>query len=116
MDEIVGIVRLSLIVAFGLILPQILGHIAYTSLRKTQWRFVSILAPPLVFLAIADLYWGYQAKSIREAGHYVCGLFGAAASISTAFGTIFHFLIAMIIYIARRMRASRQSRYVTGPT
>lgn len=115
MDEIVAIVRLSLILAFGLVLPQILGHIAYwISAKKTQWSFVSILVPPLMFFAVADLYWGYQAKSIREAGLYVCGMFGAAASISTALGTIFHFLIATIIYIVRRIRASRQAPYVAG--
>jgi hypothetical protein len=105
-------IRLFAFAGFGLLLPQALGFAGYrwTRRKAAPLKISFILIPPLVFFVIADSYWTFQANSIRAAGHYVCGAFGAAAAFSTMFGTLFHLMAAAIVLALLSLWWRRQDR------
>jgi len=105
-------IRLFGFAAFGLLLPQALGFAGYrwTRRKATPLKISFILIPPLVFFVLSDSYWTWQARSIRAAGQYVCGAFGAAATFSTMFGTLFHLAAAAILLALVSLWWRRQDR------
>jgi hypothetical protein len=105
-------IRLSAVAALGLLLPQALGFAGYrwTRRKAAPLKISFILIPPLVFFVIADAYWTFQANSIRAAGYRVCGAFGAAAALSTMFGTLFHLVAAAIVLALLSLWWKRQDR------
>jgi hypothetical protein len=94
------LVELALVVVFAavvFVLPQAIGCITY---RWAGHKPVAFLIAPVIFFAIAYEYWGYQARAIRAAHHYVCGALGAAATFSTWLGTLFHLVVGAILFTA----------------
>jgi len=92
--ELVEAAQVIVFAAVALILPQAVGYMAY---RWVGHKAVGFLVAPVVFFATAYAYWEYQARAIRAAHHYVCGMMGATATFSTLFGTLFHLLVAAIL-------------------
>lgn len=95
-------IRILSVVIFGLIVPQLLGVVGYVwaKTKKKILKAFTLIIAPLVFFGLSNLYWRSQAESIRETGNYVCGAFGAAAVFSTIYGTIIHFVLGILIFLA----------------
>jgi len=95
---------------FAVALPQTSGVATIRWAWRQQRRITAIpalLVAPAIFFATAYVFWGMQAKAIKEQGERVCGALGAAASLSNIYGTALHFLlscVALIViwYYARR--------------
>jgi hypothetical protein len=101
METFVEYSRLSAFVVIGMILPQALGYFAYRSIRSKGKAVaaLSVLVPPIFFYMAAYLFWTISANEIRQQGLRVCGAFGAAAGISTVFGTILHLIVAGLAFV-----------------
>ena len=101
--ELVEAARVVVFAGMALVLPQAAGYITY---RSTGHKAAAFLMAPAVFFATAYTYWEYQARAIRAAHHYVCGMMGATATFSTLFGTLFHLLVGAIlrtsVFVRRR--------------
>jgi hypothetical protein len=116
MDSLQETIRESAFVTCGLIIPQVLGFAAYRFLRRTRKSLVvlSALLPPISFYIIAYLYWAAAARAVRSEEHYVCGAFGAAASLSTVFGTLIHLSLAIMglltMSVITRIRVSKVAK------
>lgn len=120
-DTIATVIRISLVVMIGLILPQVASFIAYIySLKKKPiYRKLSILIAPVMFFVIAYIVWNMWAGSIRSEGRYVCGAFGAAALFSTIFGTLINLILSILIslityYIWKRKQRGIQCQQVNS--
>jgi hypothetical protein len=94
-------IRLLALVFFGLVLPQALGLVGYrwTRHKGTLLKLATLLIAPVVFFISAYLFWGQSAQAIRDSGNYVCGAFGAARVFSTMFGTLFHLIMGVILFL-----------------
>lgn len=94
--------RVALAIVAGLILPQALGVCGfYWAKGKSKiLKAATLIIAPLSFFIGASLAWRLQAKAIADAGHYVCGAFGATAVFSTFFGSLIHLALAAIIFSA----------------
>jgi hypothetical protein len=95
------VIRLFLVVLLGLVLPQVLGYLGYrwTKNQIIGCKLLPLLIPPLVFFVTARIYWGIIMKAVVDSGGYVCGALGAAAGLSTVFGTLFHFILGIIVFL-----------------
>ena len=85
----------------GLILPQALASPGY-GWARTKRRLaqgLTLLIVPLTFFLISNVFWRLKANAIETAGHYVCGAFGAAAVLSTIYGTLIHMVFGVIMFV-----------------
>jgi hypothetical protein len=104
MESVQDITRELAFVTLGLVLPQVLGYMAYRWVRKTSMPMKSavMLIPPIAFYITASLFWRHEAAEIRRQEHYVCGLFGTAEMLSTYLGTLFHLIISAVLFVIYR--------------
>jgi hypothetical protein len=118
MESVGEAVHVFLVLAVGLVLPQVLGYLGYRWARNksASLRTFPFLIPPVVFFASAYVFWEYQAKVVRDEGHRVCGAMGAAASLSTMFGTLFHLVVGAILLTVLNVLWTRKTtrRFITA--
>jgi hypothetical protein len=100
-----------LLALFALLLPQALGFLGYrwTRHKGIVFRVLPLLISPSVFFISAHIYWGLSAESIRDAGGYVCGAFGAAAVFSTIYGTLINLVIGVMVFLVASISWRRRS-------
>jgi hypothetical protein len=105
---VIGRLTVGLIIA--LLLPQALGFLGYrwTRGKHAAWKAITIFIPPVTYFIIAFAFWNFQAESLRRAGEYVCGLFGAAAVYSTLYGTAINLGLAMLVFLICTLVWKRQ--------
>ncbi|MEJ2232742.1 MAG: hypothetical protein P8X67_02340 [Syntrophobacterales bacterium] len=106
------VLRVTLAIIMGLLLPQALGFLGYrwARRRKKIFKAATLLIAPLLFLLSANVFWRLQAKAIQEAGYYLCGAFGAAAVFSTIYGTLIHMVLGAIMFLVMTFLWKRQDR------
>jgi hypothetical protein len=100
----------------GLVLPLTLASLGYRWTRTKPWHVkgITLLIAPLTYYTGATIYWEVQANSIRATGHYVCGAFGAAAVLSTLYGTIIHLVLGAIMFLIVSFVWKRQAMRTGG--
>ena len=103
MDEprtLTVIIRITVIIIVGLVIPQALGFWGYCWARKKKkiLKALTLLIAPLTFFLIANIFWWQEVRAIERAGHYVCGAFGAMVVFITGYGTLINFALGVIIF------------------
>ena len=89
MQTLLGIWRLLSVVGF-LAVPQLLGVLAYFSLRKYGHflaHFLGFLIPPVVFFYLARTMFIASVQEIQSDGSRVCGTFVGMTAMAILFGT-----------------------------
>lgn len=97
-----------------LAVPQLLGVLAYFTIRKYGYflaHLVGFLIPPVLFLYLAQVMLSSSAREIQSHGERVCGTAAAMMALAILFGTGLHVslsIVAQLILYTRRRRAQPQ--------
>ena len=91
-----AIIRVSLVLILGFLLPVLIGRQAYIwSVKKNRYiKAMTLFVAPSIYFLMSYLFFFHQAQILRDKYGYACGAFGFAAVFSTIGGTALHFLIA----------------------
>ena len=92
-----AIIRVSLVLILGFLLPILIGRRAYIwSMKKNRYiKAMTLLVAPSIYFLMSYLFFSRQAQILIDKYGYACGAFGFAALFSTIGGTALHFLIAI---------------------
>jgi hypothetical protein len=114
-DTIEVLLRSTVFVTCGLLLPQLLAYLIYRSATKkaSELTVLAFLIAPAVYFCSAFFYWEHGAAVVRSEGHRPCGAMGMAAAVTTMFGTLFHLiatalLLGGISWLRKRNRVQSQ--------
>jgi hypothetical protein len=105
--------RILLFFVCAFCLPQLAGFVALRSAWRVKKKYLimpAIVIAPTMFFIMAYVYWEMQANAIRAEGHYVCGLFGAAAFLTTVWGTVIHLCLSAAILFIMWFVTKRRNR------
>jgi hypothetical protein len=66
--------RLGGVALFGLVLPQVLGFLAFRWTRRQELclRLPAVLIPPVVFFVTVSVFWTLYAKAIQRIQDATC--------------------------------------------
>ena len=113
METLLGIWRLLSVVGF-LVVPQLLGVLAYFRLRNHSnflAHLLGFLIPPVSFFFLAQLMLSASAQELHARGERICGTAVGMMSLMVLFGTgvqLFLSILAQVILYTRRQSAQPQ--------
>ena len=98
MQTLLGIWRLLSMLGF-LVVPQLLGVLAYFTIRKYGHllaHLVGFLLPPVLFFFLAQIMLSATVQEIQSDGERVCGTFVGMMAMAILFGTGVQVLLSLL--------------------